>query len=485
APHVTELAGALNGAGHEVHIFTRSQDNEILGVHYHVWGGFDIVHGHDWMTGLSGFTGKRVVFTMHSTEGGRNGDMGKGHPGIKDLERCSCGAADKLICVSGVLKDEAFSQLDLDATFGVGTSDLVEATFEEFGGQVMGSMEKPEKPSLLQRIASLTSEDLGAVVRGASGSREWTLQERLGFWLFEQKFTKPERQQLEKCIEEVRKVAPDLMDEDAVNVTEVERELNSHNPKTLAKLFKLLVTTAVAKHGAQIAEGGLGSMGIGECEKVICAGDLKYELDGTGLHKCTWNCPANEDQPMIPAQFQSVGMSLAEQVQELKLEPLRNETQEALEAVDESKQLSDGDFETSKAWDMVKKLDINFHKAISDDPLVLLKTDGPNQVGKPKASAVRYHGKCAPDNLIVGDRLIFTGRENADIPYEAVVKVNRLADGWLDFFPVKAGNVEVKYLGKQVIVPISQVKREAMGKVKVDPGLQEWLFSTQNHLEVE
>lgn len=425
---------------------------------------------------------------------------------------------------------QAFSQLDLDATFGVGTSDLVEATFEEFGGskdecdalctaccclcllcshvdcrccddcfrrqkrsswveiptqQVMGSMEKPEKPSLLQRIASLTSEDLGAVVRGASGSREWTLQERLGFWLFEQKFTKPERQQLEKCIEEVRKVAPDLMDEDAVNVTEVERELNSHNPKTLAKLFKLLVTTAVAKHGAQIAEGGLGSMGIGECEKVICAGDLKYELDGTGLHKCTWNCPANEDQPMIPAQFQSVGMSLAEQVQELKLEPLRNETQEALEAVDESKQLSDGDFETSKAWDMVKKLDINFHKAISDDPLVLLKTDGPNQVGKPKASAVRYHGKCAPDNLIVGDRLIFTGRENADIPYEAVVKVNRLADGWLDFFPVKAGNVEVKYLGKQVIVPISQVKREAMGKVKVDPGLQEWLFSTQNHLEVK
>ena len=27
---------------------------------------------------------------------------------------------------------------------------------------------------------------------------------------------------------------------------------------------------------------------------------------------------------------------------------------------------------------MVKKLDINFHKAISDDPLVLLKTDASN-----------------------------------------------------------------------------------------------------------
>ena len=29
APHVTELAGALNGAGHEVHIFTRAQARAI------------------------------------------------------------------------------------------------------------------------------------------------------------------------------------------------------------------------------------------------------------------------------------------------------------------------------------------------------------------------------------------------------------------------------------------------------------------------
>jgi len=144
APHVTELAAALHGAGHEVHIFTRAQgaamDHAILGVHYHevtygshscmvqdirnmcgafvhalnchegVWGAFDLVHGHDWLAGpaiqqLKG-QGKKCVFTMHSTEGGRNGDMGKGHPGIKDIERCACGAADKLIAVSGVLKEE-------------------------------------------------------------------------------------------------------------------------------------------------------------------------------------------------------------------------------------------------------------------------------------------------------------------------------------------------------------------------------------------
>jgi glycosyltransferase involved in cell wall biosynthesis len=81
-----------------------------LNGHEATWGPFDLVHGHDWLAGpgiqqLKG-QGKKVVFTMHSTEGGRNGDMGKGHPGIKEIERCGCGAADKLICVSGVLKEE-------------------------------------------------------------------------------------------------------------------------------------------------------------------------------------------------------------------------------------------------------------------------------------------------------------------------------------------------------------------------------------------
>jgi 1,4-alpha-glucan branching enzyme/glycosyltransferase involved in cell wall biosynthesis len=152
APHVTELGAALNSAGHEVHIFTRAQgnnnDNCILGVHYHevnygkhsclvtdvnnmcgafvgalhghehVWGAFDIVHGHDWLAGpaicqLRG-EGKRCVFTMHSTEGGRNGDMSKGHPGVKDIERGGCGATEKLICVSGVLRDEVFSACGAD-----------------------------------------------------------------------------------------------------------------------------------------------------------------------------------------------------------------------------------------------------------------------------------------------------------------------------------------------------------------------------------
>ncbi|CAE7467874.1 unnamed protein product [Symbiodinium natans] len=423
---------------------------------------------------------------------------------------------------------QVVGQVDLDAAFGQGARDLVEATLEEFSGskdeceaicqalccicllcshvdchccddclrglgrrrRSSSWLETPKQqvmedgptPSLLERFASLTSEDLGAVVRGA-GSQQWNLQERLGLWLFEQKFSAPEREQLEKCMEQVKAAAPDLLTEDLVNTTEVEQQLNSHNAKVLAKLFKFFAVTAVAKHGAQIAEGGLGALNIGECEKVLCAGDLKYELDETGIHQCTWSCPADGGHPLIPGQFQSVGLSLAEQVQDLQ--PWRDETAQALQAVDESKQLhSEEDFETSKAWAMAKDVDVRFHKALSGDPLVLLKTQTPSELGRPEATALRYHGKCVSDAFAVGERLIFTG-QSKDIPHEAVVKINRLAtSGWFELSPVPAQHLEVKYLGQKVIVPISQVRRETMGKVRVDPALQDWLYSTKNHLEV-
>ena len=86
APHVSELAAALQRRGHEVHVFTRIGPRQlgyenILGVHYHrcpyqthddlltenermcnsfVWHlaeteaflnrPFDVVHGHDWLS---------------------------------------------------------------------------------------------------------------------------------------------------------------------------------------------------------------------------------------------------------------------------------------------------------------------------------------------------------------------------------------------------------------------------------------------------
>jgi len=150
APHVTELAGALHKAGHTVHIFTRSTqnrtwENDISGVIYHEVnfntdsdfvreienmcaafvghflhmesrvGGFDVIHGHDWLVGpaviqLSSMN-KRVVFTMHSTETGRCGNVQYGGQSarIREIEGQACHSAQRVIAVSGVLKEEVCS----------------------------------------------------------------------------------------------------------------------------------------------------------------------------------------------------------------------------------------------------------------------------------------------------------------------------------------------------------------------------------------
>jgi len=149
APHVTELAAALQRAGNEVHVFTRmgngQQQYEVIeGVHYHrcsfdsnpnfihrmdnmsrsfvyhffqaenVSGNFDVIHGHDWMTAnalaeIGNARNNKTVFTLHSTEYGRCGNVF--HDGqskdIRNLEWYGGFVADKIITTSETIKKEA------------------------------------------------------------------------------------------------------------------------------------------------------------------------------------------------------------------------------------------------------------------------------------------------------------------------------------------------------------------------------------------
>jgi glycosyltransferase involved in cell wall biosynthesis len=149
AAHVTELAAALQRRGHEVHVFTRPTYGSggvcaIDGVWYHycphnlsrsfvdeiqemcrsfVWhffqtedhiGHFDVVHAHDWLAANAMLWIKqarpqhRAVLTMHSTEFGRCGNnfWGGTSARIRDHERNGTYCADRVIAVSGVLKNE-------------------------------------------------------------------------------------------------------------------------------------------------------------------------------------------------------------------------------------------------------------------------------------------------------------------------------------------------------------------------------------------
>lgn len=146
APHVTELAAALHGAGHEVHIFSRSTqprtwEHTVWGVVYHEVafgahpdfvdeicnmcqafvsavceeesaGTFDFIHGHDWLVGPAVIQltrmGKQCVFTVHSTESGRCGSVQYGGQSqrIRTMESEACHTAARVIAVSEVLREE-------------------------------------------------------------------------------------------------------------------------------------------------------------------------------------------------------------------------------------------------------------------------------------------------------------------------------------------------------------------------------------------
>lgn len=148
AAHVSELASALERKGHDVHVFTRlaagqRQYDRIDGVHYHrcpmdlnpdfvdevngmcrsfVYhfagveesvGPFDVVHAHDWlavnaMIWIKQGWGRKGVFTVHSTDFGRSGNVF--HDGqserVRHQERAGTFWADKVIAVSHATKAE-------------------------------------------------------------------------------------------------------------------------------------------------------------------------------------------------------------------------------------------------------------------------------------------------------------------------------------------------------------------------------------------
>ncbi|WP_440956309.1 glycosyltransferase family 4 protein [Methanosarcina sp. Mfa9] len=123
APHVSELSEAIAREGHEVHLFTRSHENndeDIKGVHYHriasgqhgsiieqmdrmcdamycrflevrdQAGEFDVLHGHDWhpvnvLCRIKAQFGIPFVLTFHSTEWGRNGNRHGGWWEAKEI----------------------------------------------------------------------------------------------------------------------------------------------------------------------------------------------------------------------------------------------------------------------------------------------------------------------------------------------------------------------------------------------------------------
>ena len=145
----TELAAGLQRRGHEMHCFVRLGEGQntydvVDGVHYHrcpielnrdfitemnnmcnrfayfmgeteAYQGapFDIAHAHDWMCAkalvqVKNDRGRRTVYTLHSTEYGRCGNVmhGGNSARVRAIEEEGAYVADRVVTVSSALAEE-------------------------------------------------------------------------------------------------------------------------------------------------------------------------------------------------------------------------------------------------------------------------------------------------------------------------------------------------------------------------------------------
>ena len=351
--------------------------------------------------------------------------------------------------------------------------DLESPQQQSMGDSVTQARRPTGFHSLLD-LSAATSEDFRAFM----GSKEMINREKLGYFLFGSKFGQPEADQLKECVEQLKAAGPDLIHKDHPEFQDLLQKAKGKDMKAFAQLLRLVGSATVLKHGAAVAEKGLDAMKLGQCGKVLCAGDLSYELDETGLHKCTWSCPGDE----MPDKFQVVAADF--RGAEKKIKMTVQELENSGKMFEEDAQQDPEHFGKSKIYKAIKGMNFKFHNAFSEDPLKLFQMKAPTDLGSEYPNAMRYHGKCRSKEFELAERVLFTG-SNPSIPTDGIVKVVRLLGKTWFKKTLQSDEVEVKYLGEQVIVQRSELKRQNLGRVKLDEDLQDWMKSTGDTLEVD
>ena len=305
---------------------------------------------------------------------------------------------------------------------------------------------KPEGFPTLLELASASSDNF----RELLNSKEMINREKLGYFLFGTKFGKSEADQLKECVEQLKVVGPDLIQKDEPEFQDLLQKAKGKDMKAFVKLLRLVGSAVALKHGADVAEKGLDALKLGQCGKVLCAGDLNYELDTTGLHKCTWSCPGDE----MPDKVQALAADFSGS--EKKINMTVQELEDTGKSFEEDAQMDPEHYEKSKIYKVVKHVDFKFQKAFSEDPLKLFQMQATNDLGSEYPNAVRYHGTCRSKDFEIAERVLFTG-SNPAIPTGGIVKVIRLPGKTWFKKTLESQEVEVKYLGEKVIVKLGLV----------------------------
>ncbi|CAJ1400406.1 unnamed protein product [Effrenium voratum] len=356
-------------------------------------------------------------------------------------------------------------------------SSWMQKQMSEPGQQSMDA-DAPEKTSVLD-ISKFSSADFQEILR----SKEMSAKERFGLWLFGHKFGNTEKTKLQQCLQKMKQVLPELAEKDGMDLDELRTEwANKTDMTTRMKLVRRVAAMAVLNRAQGVSQFGLAAVSLEECGPVLCAGELQYELDADGLHKCTWQCPAGQ----TPDTFQMVGLDMAGE-KNMTLTEAEAAGKLALEEAD----MDSSQYSHTKSYQMWKGLSFDFYTAYGDAPLKLLQMTSVAELGPQLPVSMRYHGTCRGERSFrVAERVVYTG-SGSQIPHGAIVKIERLP-GDTPFLATYLGGsehlgaeeYEVKYLGQRVIVPAADLTQEGLAKVVLDPGLQKWMQSTGEAIEV-
>lgn len=257
------------------------------------------------------------------------------------------------------------------------------------------------QPSLLERLAQLSSDDVRKMMHSKGAGK----MEKFGMFLFKKKFGEEETKHMQECAETVKKVGPDLVEKDKLDIDDLVKKTKQADVKAFAKLMRVLGTAFMAKHGQSIHEKGLDAVGLGSCAHVLCAGSMKYELDPTGLHKCVWTCPPNH----IPDKFQAIGIEIPADGENETMTPSMVEAERTGDDLVKDADLDPKKYEKSSTFKKWNAMKFNFHTAYTEAPLRLMQSDSPTEFGHAVPLSFRYHGKCQPIAFELHERVVFTG----------------------------------------------------------------------------
>ncbi|CAK9009652.1 Uncharacterized protein SCF082_LOCUS10366 [Durusdinium trenchii] len=232
-------------------------------------------------------------------------------------------------------------------------------------------------------LVKVASDNYHSLMEGmqSKADSEGDIKKKVILKLFQTKFGSSARDALDSCLDQWHEVMPGLLKQAHIKPDEVPAKLIAarKNPRAFAMWVRHFLSMFMLAHGTNIAQNGLEGIGLAQCGKVACGGDLQYELDSSGLHKCNWQCPAGQHPDKVKST-QDPGMSV-------------KSAEDAWKDVETPL----AEYERSSVWSTIRKISYKWTSVDDASALKIMQMKTPTVMAPVlNFEGMRFEGKCSP-----------------------------------------------------------------------------------------